>query len=69
MTAYTRGSAYAEFAEGQKGTLAPGMLADVAVLSPDIFVVPASSLPATQAYLSMVGGKIVYDSLRTRGGK
>ena len=69
VTAYTHGSAYAEFAERQKGTIAPGMLADLAVLSQDIFVVPASSLPATQAYLTMVGGKIVYDSLRMRGGK
>jgi predicted amidohydrolase YtcJ len=69
VTAYTRGSAYAEFAEGQKGTLGPGMLADLAVLSQDIFVVPAASLPATQAYLTMVGGKIIYDSPRMRGRK
>lgn len=61
VTAYTRGSAYAEFAEGKKGTLAPGMLADLAVLTQDIFVVPAAALPATHAYLTMVGGKVVYD--------
>ncbi|MEO8910903.1 MAG: hypothetical protein ABI408_11835 [Gemmatimonadaceae bacterium] len=48
---------------------ARGMLADLAVLSQDIFLVPAASLPATQAYLTMVGGKIVYDSRTTRGAK
>ncbi len=69
VIAYTRGSAYAEFAEGQKGTLAPGMLADLAVLSQDIFTVPAASLPATRAVLTMVGGTIVYDSSSRHGGR
>jgi predicted amidohydrolase YtcJ len=61
VTAYTRGSAYAESAEHEKGTLAPGMLADLAVLSQDIFTVPARALPATTSVLTMVGGQIVYD--------
>lgn len=62
VTAYTRGSAYAEFKENEKGTLAPGMLADLAVLSQDIFTVPANALPATVSVLTMVGGKTVYDA-------
>ncbi|MDQ2665812.1 MAG: amidohydrolase [Gemmatimonadota bacterium] len=62
VIAYTRGSAYAESAEGQKGTLAPGMLADLTVLSQDIFTVPAASLPTTHATLTMVGGAIVYEN-------
>jgi predicted amidohydrolase YtcJ len=61
VTAYTRGSAYAEFQERNKGTLAPGMLADLAVLSQDIFTVPLGSLPATVSVLTMVGGKVLYD--------
>ena len=60
---YTRGSAYAEFAEREKGTLAPGMLADVAVLSQDIFTVPPPALPATRSVLTIVGGQIVWDVL------
>ncbi|WP_133271522.1 amidohydrolase [Hymenobacter radiodurans] len=40
VQAYTAGSAYAEFAEKDKGTLAVGKLADLAVLSQDIFSVP-----------------------------
>jgi predicted amidohydrolase YtcJ len=63
VIAYTRGSAYAEFAEGEKGTLAPGMLADLAVLSQDIFLVPPSALPATTSVLTMIGGRIVFDML------
>lgn len=61
VTAYTRGSAYAEFAEREKGTLAPGMLADLAVLSQDIFTVPPPALPATRSELTMVGGRVVYE--------
>ena len=62
VTAYTRGSAYAEFKEQDKGTLAPGMLADLAVLSQDIFSVPPPELPATVSLLTMLGGKVVYDA-------
>jgi len=57
----TRGAAYAEFAERAKGTLAPGMLADLAVLSQDVFTVPVAALPATRSVLTIVGGKIVHD--------
>lgn len=60
VIAYTRTSAYAEFAEKEKGTIEPGKLADIAVLSQDIFTVPAPELPKTTSVLTMVGGKIVY---------
>jgi predicted amidohydrolase YtcJ len=62
ITAYTVGSAYAEFAEQEKGRLAPGMLADLAVLSQDIFTVPAKTLPETKSVLTLVGGKVAYDA-------
>jgi predicted amidohydrolase YtcJ len=61
VIAYTLTSAYAEFAEKDKGSLEPGKLADLAVLSQDIFTVDASDLPKTESLLTMVGGKIVYD--------
>ena len=63
VTAYTRGSAYAAFAEGQRGTLRPGMLADIAVLSQDIFTVVPEALPATTSVLTMVGGQVLLDRL------
>lgn len=62
----TRGSAFAERAEREKGMLAPGMLADVAVLSQDIFTVPARALPATTSVLTIVGGRVVRDALSPR---
>lgn len=62
VIAYTLTSAYAEFAEKDKGSLEPGKLADLAVLSQDIFTVPVRELPKTVSVLTMVGGKVVYDS-------
>ncbi len=57
-----RGAAYAEFAEKDKGSLEQGKLADLAVLSQDIFRIPAADLPKTESVLTLVGGKIVYDA-------
>jgi hypothetical protein len=62
VRAYTRGSAYAELEESRKGTLAPGQLADLAVLSQDIFHAPPPAIPATQSVLTMVNGVIVWNS-------
>jgi predicted amidohydrolase YtcJ len=62
VVAYTKGSAYAEFAEKDKGRLAKGMLADFAVLSQDVFVVPAQQLAATHSVMTVIGGKIIYQS-------
>jgi len=62
VSAYTRGSAFAEFAEAAKGTLAPGMLADLAVLSQDIFTVEEGRLPETSSALTIIGGRVVYDA-------
>jgi predicted amidohydrolase YtcJ len=55
VVAYTLTSAYAEFAENDKGSLEPDKLADLAVLSQDIFSVPANDLPKTESVLTMVG--------------
>lgn len=63
LVAYTRGSAFAEMTEKRKGALAPGMLADLAVLSQDIFRVPAPELPKTVSLLTIVGGTIVHNKL------
>lgn len=62
IIAYTLTSAYAEFAERDKGSLEPGKLADLAVLSQDIFRVAPEELTKTESVLTMVGGKIVYDT-------
>lgn len=62
LRAYTAGAAFAEFRETEKGTLAAGMLADLAVLSQDILNTPPPQLPGTQSVLTVVGGKIVWEA-------
>lgn len=60
LAAYTREAAYAEFRENTKGTLDPGKLADVVVLSQNLFEIKPSEIAKTRVLLAMVGGKIVY---------
>jgi hypothetical protein len=62
VIAHTRTAAFAEFAEKDKGTLESGKLADLVVLSQDIFKVPLDAVARTESVLTMVGGKIVYDA-------
>lgn len=66
VEAYTRGSAFAEFAEEEKGSLVAGKLADLAVLSQDIFQVSPPELPKTVSVLTLVGGKVVHDGALLR---
>lgn len=60
LHAYTAGSAYAAFEETEKGTITPGKLADLAVLSEDILSIPSAGIGDVKAELTVVGGKIVY---------
>ncbi len=60
LRAYTWGSAYAAFAETRVGTLEVGKLADLAVLSQDIFAVRPEDIGKTRVTLTLVGGKTVY---------
>jgi hypothetical protein len=68
VVAYTLTSAYAEFAEKDKGSITVGKLADLAVLSQDIFTVPVPEMPKTESVLTLVGGKAVYDSGALKAG-
>ena len=65
VRAFTRGSAFAAFADAQVGTLEVGKLADLAVLSQDIFSVPPERIGKTRVLTTMVGGKIVYRAERS----
>ena len=62
VIAYTRTAAYAEFAEQDKGTLTVGKVADLAVLSQNIFTVPIPKMLQTESVLTMVNGVVVYDA-------
>jgi predicted amidohydrolase YtcJ len=62
IAAYTIGSAYAEFAEKQKGTLASGMLADFVVLDRDLTAITPEKILGTRVLRTVIGGKTVYES-------
>jgi predicted amidohydrolase YtcJ len=59
---YTVGSAYAEFADHRKGSLTPGKLADLVMLSHDIFAIPSREILDTRPVMTIVGGRIVHDA-------
>jgi len=61
IEAYTMGSAYAEFQESEKGSITPGKLADMVLLSDDIFSIDPASIRDTKVLKTFVGGKLVYD--------
>lgn len=62
VEAYTMGSAYAEFQENVKGSIAPGKLADMVLLSQDIFRIPPESIRNTKVLETYVGGELVWES-------
>src|SRR5580704_11625476 len=62
VEAYTMGSAYAEFQEKEKGSITPGKLADMVLLSDDIFTIAPASIRDVKALKTIVGGKLVWDS-------
>jgi predicted amidohydrolase YtcJ len=66
LRAYTVGSAYAEFEEKAKGTIAPGMFADLVVYPVDLNQVPARELLAIPVKMTIVGGRIVYQQAPPR---
>lgn len=60
VEAYTMGSAYAEFQEKEKGSITPGKLADLVLLSDNIFKVQPDAIKDVTVVMTMVGGKTVY---------
>ncbi|TFH64010.1 MAG: amidohydrolase, partial [Gemmatimonadales bacterium] len=64
LESYTINGAYASFEEGIKGTLTPGKLADITVLSKDILTIPEGEIPTTEVVYTIVGGAVKYH----RGG-
>jgi predicted amidohydrolase YtcJ len=62
LRAYTIGSAWFSFDENKRGSLEPGKLADLAVLTKDYITVPLDQIGGIESLLTMVGGKIVYAS-------
>lgn len=67
LKTYTINGAYAGFEEDIKGSLTPGKLADVTVLSQDIMTIPEEEIPETEVVYTIVGGKVLYS--RGSGGR
>jgi hypothetical protein len=62
ISAYTTGSAFAEFEEKEKGKLISGMLADFVVLDRDVSGASPEKLLATKVLRTVLGGKTVYEA-------
>jgi predicted amidohydrolase YtcJ len=58
--AYTMGSAFAEHQETVKGSIEPGKLADLVVLSDDIFTIPPEAIEKTRVDMTIFDGKVIY---------
>jgi hypothetical protein len=65
LKSYTLNNAYAAFEENIKGSLAPGKLADIAVLSGDIMTIPEEEILSAEVLYTIVDGKIVYQSSKS----
>lgn len=66
VRAYTMGSAYASFDEKIKGSIEPGKLADLAVLSTDIFKINPIEIEKAKVVMTIFDGKVIYDRDRRR---
>lgn len=62
LESYTINNAYAAFEEDIKGSLTPGKLADITVLTQDILTIDDDLIPETEVAMTIVGGKILYDA-------
>jgi predicted amidohydrolase YtcJ len=62
LRAYTAGNAYGVFAEGSRGKLAPGYLADIVLLDRDIITIPPESIEQAAVRATIVGGKVVFSA-------
>lgn len=63
VRAYTAGSAAAERASERRGSISPGKDADLVVLSPNPFPLPADALLSTRVELTIVGGRITFEEV------
>jgi hypothetical protein len=66
VEAYTMGSAYAEFQEKDKGSITPGKLADLVILSEDILAIDPKTIKNVRVTATLVGGRVVFQEERAR---
>ncbi|MFN2182071.1 MAG: amidohydrolase family protein, partial [Candidatus Promineifilaceae bacterium] len=61
IDSYTRDAAYAEFQEDQKGRIKTGMLADLVLLTDNIFAVPPQEITDVRVAMTVMDGRVVYE--------
>ena len=62
VEAYTMGSSYAEFQDQEKGSITPGKLADIVLVSDDVFSIAPEKIRDVRVLKTIVGGKLVFDA-------
>jgi predicted amidohydrolase YtcJ len=62
IDAYTMGSAYSEFQEKEKGSITPGKLADMVLLSDDVLAIDVAKIKDVKVLRTWLGGKLIYDA-------
>ena len=60
LALYTRNAAYLQFEEGEKGTLAPGKRADLAILSANPLAVPPDRIASLRVLRTVAGGRVTH---------
>jgi len=60
LKTYTINNAHAAFEEEMKGSITPGKLADIVILSKNIMSIPEDEIPQTDVLYTLLDGKVVY---------
>ena len=68
VEAYTMESAYAEFQDQEKGSISPGKLADIVILSDDIFSIDPAKIRDVKVLTTIVGGRVIWEQGASRQG-
>jgi hypothetical protein len=66
LRAYTVSNSYAMFAEDSLGRIAPGMFADVVVLSDDLFKIPPETIDQTKVDITIFDGRVIYSNPKSK---
>jgi hypothetical protein len=64
LAMYTSGAAFSSFAEGERGSISPGWLADLVVLSGDPTACPPAELLELRPEMTVVGGRVAWSTVK-----
>ena len=67
LRCYTANNAYAVFRENEIGKIAPGMFADIAVLSDDLFAIPPEKIESVKVDITIFDGRVIFERAKPPG--